>query len=117
MIYTGYFGAIKKYPKDIEIVSIALYTPKAISVPHIWWLAPTQQILNMWKNGFIDEREYIKRYKADVLDYIDPVAAARCLDNKILCCFEKPTDFCHRKIVASWINSSLERQMCKEMEV
>lgn len=59
-------------------------------------------------------RRYTERYHAEVLDRLDPqrVAAdlaALCppLHEPILLCWESPGEFCHRRLVAEWLERAL----------
>ena len=60
---------------------------------------------------------YTRRYQAEVLDKLDPVAVVMDLDRlcylpegpveAILLCWEPPGAFCHRRLVAEWLERSL----------
>jgi uncharacterized protein (DUF488 family) len=54
-----------------------------------------------------DEEFYIKNYYAEVLSQLDPKKVYEELDGKILLCYEKETDFCHRFLVADWLEYNL----------
>lgn len=47
--------------------------------------------------------KYIEEYRKHVLSKLDPRVIADVAAGFILCCYEKPNDFCHRRIVAEWI--------------
>lgn len=109
-IYTSYFSNAKKLgANDIEIIGIALYPPKWFAGVSIKSLAPSYSIFK-YSNT---EEEYIARFKAEVLSRLD----AKSIYERIksfsngkdvaLCCFEKPYEFCHRHLVAEWLNSKL----------
>lgn len=93
-------------------------------------LAPPWSILKRWKDGEKDYnavREYVQDYYRQVLN---PLSIPRVLNDlqimlpndiklKIqspvwnddgwhiaLICYEKPGDFCHRKIVAEWLQDA-----------
>ena len=108
MIYTSYFAELGVLPKDIVPVSIALYKPKWYRGLEYPDLAPTNQILNHWKQ-FHDKEAYQNAYTKIVLNTLYPNQVVddlyRMADNKTVCllCYEKPSDFCHRKLVAQWI--------------
>lgn len=105
MIYTGYFAKCK----SDNGVAICLYKPE-------WWkgecfkdLAPTERILQWWKQSPQDSKAqaiYKKLYYRDVLNHLDVHDVARALQDKILLCYEKPGDFCHRHIVAEWLRNN-----------
>lgn len=70
-------------------------------------IAPPPDILEKCKSS---HAEYEKRYKTEVLSIFKDIST---LINRIsyisggkdvaLCCYEKPSDFCHRHIVAKWL--------------
>ena len=84
-------------------------------------LAPTSRILNWWKNELTEEERLTPKkqaiYKAlyirDVLAKLDVKEYAKKYQNKVLLCFEKTGDFCHRHIVAEWFNNNGFE--CKEL--
>ncbi len=107
MIYTSYFA---KY-KGENGISIARYSPK-------WWngdvykdLAPNDDLLFWWKSlSKIQQSniEYINMYMMsyinNILNKLDVHKVAKDLDGKVLLCYEKPNDFCHRHIIREWFN-------------
>ena len=107
MIYTSYFSS-KKYNKE-DGVSISHYSD--------FWkgdtcfdLAPSSTLLAWWKSLSKDLQQdnyyqqlYFTRYKMETLDRLNPELVGDMLQNKVLLCYEKSTDFCHRHIVAAWL--------------
>jgi len=53
----------------------------------------------------MDEATFIPLYRAQVLDKLDPHKIIKDLggDNFIMCCWEDPGVFCHRRVVAAWM--------------
>lgn len=100
MIYTSYFSNIKNLPKDKAAVSIARGQPKWFSGRIYLVLAPTWDMI---KN--MNEAEYRKAY-AGILSKLDPKDVICDLDGSILLCWERPGEFCHRRLVAEWIERS-----------
>ena len=107
-IYTSYFANLKNLEKeDIFPIGICCYPPKWFNGPNLGAIAPTPDILEKCKSS---HAEYEKRYRAEVLSIFKDIST---LINKIsyisggkdvaLCCYEKPSDFCHRHIVAKWL--------------
>ena len=107
-IYTSYFANLKNLEKEnIFPIGICCYPPKWFNGPNLGAIAPTPDILEKCKSS---HAEYEKRYKAEVLSIFKDIST---LINKIsyisggkdvaLCCYEKPSDFCHRHIVAKWL--------------
>ena len=107
MIYTSYYA----HYKGDKGVAISLWLPKwyPTKIEHFPALAPTQQILQKWKNSDktdADKQEYVEAYINDVLAKLDVHTVAKQLDGKVLLCYERATDFCHRHIVRQWLNQN-----------
>lgn len=103
MIQTSYFA---KYKGDNSI-SIALYKPKWFKGESYLKLAPPSFLLNRYKSGEISEEQYIEIYKGYVLSKLNPQEVYNDLDGKVLLCYERSSDFCHRHIVAEWLSKEL----------
>lgn len=59
-----------------------------------------------------NENEYIENFYYKVLKKLNPQEVYNELgENAVLLCFEKPTQFCHRFLVASWLELSLGIQI------
>lgn len=107
MIYTSYFSS-KKYNKD-QGISIARYNK--------FWqgetysdLFPSITLLAWWKSLPEESQKcqdyqqmYFEAYKQETLSKLDPHKVAADLENRVLLCYEKSEDFCHRHIVAAWL--------------
>ena len=72
-------------------------------------LAPKLSFWKTWHDniGKISEEEnnryYVQEYLTQVLSGLDPEQVYRELDDSILLCYESSTEFCHRHIVAAWL--------------
>lgn len=116
-IYTSYFGNKKKLEEfGIIPVSICLYPPRWFNGIRMKSVAPTSSIL--FAKNQTTER-YVERFKDEVLSRVDPHQFFENLKSVsggkdvALCCFEKPNEFCHRHIVAEWLNNSLGLNVCE----
>lgn len=111
-IYTSYFGNINNLIKNNIIpIGVCCYPPNDFKGVNLTSIAPTPDILNNCRSN---HQEFRKRYKAEVLSiFKDPnlfIDRLRFItDNKdcALCCFEKPDEFCHRHLIADWLNETL----------
>ena len=91
---------------DPAAVSIARYSPR-------WWgpgrryiiLAPSVDLLKRSKMSLPDE-QYDLEYNA-YLAKLDPLRIWNDLQDSILCCYERPGEHCHRRLVAAWIENVL----------
>ena len=109
MIYTSYFANVRHLPANIEPISIAARPPRGYSGKEYRQLAPPSDVLNKYMRDKNAE-DYIREYRKRVLDFRDPDWTVRGLhkltqkDNIALLCYEKPGSFCHRHLVADWLN-------------
>ncbi|MFO8164391.1 MAG: hypothetical protein ACQEQO_12055 [Thermodesulfobacteriota bacterium] len=70
-------------------------------------LIPSLSLLRAWRAGKITKKDYKKRYYNETLHKLDPQKVYNDLDGKILLCHEPREAFCHRILVARWLESSL----------
>lgn len=109
MIYTSYFANLRNLPDSFEPVSIARWPPKWFRGLQFWALSPTAYILSKYKHDN-NEEDYVYEYRRRVLDTLDPDEVVRKLHaatnkpNIALLCYERPEKFCHRHLVADWLN-------------
>ena len=107
-IYTSYFANLKNLEKDdIVPIGICCYPPKWFKGPNLRAIAPSPDILEKCKSS---HAEYEKRYRAEVLSLfkdanilLERISFISCGKDAALCCYEKPSDFCHRHILAKWL--------------
>lgn len=108
MIYTGYFGKLKRLPPELFPVSIALYSPKWYREAEYKTLAPTADILREWKANHNVER-YTERFCNEVTSHLNRDEVINDLfmlswgRDIVLLCYEAPGKFCHRHLVADWL--------------
>lgn len=113
MIFTSYFAWIDQL-RAAGIVPIAI----SRSVPKFargmaWFpqLAPKADILDRYRADH-DEAAYIREYIPRVLGRLNVADVARQLSeisgggDVALCCYEKPGAFCHRHLVADWLDAN-----------
>ena len=100
---TSYFARYK----GSTGVSISAKSPVGWKGKEYKKLAPKYWFLMQYKEDR-DKEHYIHHYKKEVLDKLDPQTVYDELGHDaVLLCYEKPSDFCHRHIVAEWLNESL----------
>lgn len=109
MIYTSYFAKLKALPENIIPISICGKAPNWYKGLQYKKLAPKYDFFMKWKENHNNDY-YIEHFQKEVLDQLDILTVIRNLmdlaDGKIPCliCYEKPNDFCHRHLVADWLN-------------
>ena len=109
-ILTSYFAAVPQladqYPNH-ALVSIARRKPDWLELPTWFQLAPSRNLLWSYKNGDVTEEQFTETYllrlgmmnaKATVGALVD------CYGPRlVLLCWERPYEFCHRKLAARWL--------------
>lgn len=106
-IYTSYFAKAAALRKaGIVPIGIALWPPRFFNGVSMKQVAPRRYMLN----DALTDAEYEALYRNDVLRLVDARSFINDLERSsqgmdvALCCFEKPGDFCHRHILAKWLN-------------
>ena len=116
MIYTSYFAKLRNLPWYYKPISICAKPPNGYSGLQYKKLAPTYSILMNYKKN-LDKELYTERFEKEILDKLNPEDVVKELltlagnfkgvnysPEIVLVCYEKPTDFCHRHLVADWLN-------------
>lgn len=102
---TGYFNQIKK--GVVGSVSIAVGKPRYVKVEgEFKALAPTWALLTAFRNEEISEAQYVERFNAQLskLNAREVVDAFHAMDvEPVIMCHCGQKDFCHRHLVAEWI--------------
>lgn len=115
MIYTGYFAKFNKYVEaGLLPISIAGKGPAGINCVEWKFFAPTWDIYSNYKKGNLNEFGYLERFKSEILGVIDIGSLKQFIDNTminnkkdiILLCYETPDKFCHRHIVADFLEAN-----------
>ena len=133
MIYTSYFAKLKSLPEHIIPISICGKAPDWYKGLQYKKLAPKYDFFMKWKENH-DNDYYIKCFNEQVLNKLSAEQTVKelykltsnmVLNPKLfsdrslvpdiaLICYEKPSDFCHRHLVADWLNKNGVE--CKEWQ-
>ena len=117
MIYTSYFAKLKALPDNVIPVSICGKAPEWYKGLQYKKVAPKYGFFMEWKQNH-DNDYYIKCFKEQVLDTLDVSTVVADLKRIVgtvengedkdiaLICYEKPSDFCHRHLVAEWLKQN-----------
>lgn len=123
MIYTSYFAKLRSLPEHIIPISICAKAPDWYKGYQYKKLAPKYDFFMEWKKTH-DNNYYVEHFNKEVLDPINADTVVEELyritgnlalnpllfnDRSLipdiaLICYEKPSDFCHRHLVADWLN-------------
>ena len=106
-VYASYFSRACKILPDSMIVSIALTSPEGFKGKFYRDLNPTSHLFNGYKYNNMSAEEYTKTYYYDVLRDLDPNIVYNNLKGKVICCWEKSGEFCHRNIVMKWLQENI----------
>ena len=99
-MFTSYFWRFN-LKDDPCLVSIARKTPEWFQGRRYTALAPRSNMLKM------DEEEYRRKYQL-ILDRLNPRRVYEDLgEEAVLLCWEQPGEFCHRRLVAAWLEEAL----------
>ncbi len=113
-IYTTYFANLRKLPKEIVPISICAKCPNDFKGVQYKKLAPKYGFFMEWKQNH-DNDFYIEHFNEEVLKDLNQETIVKELEriagingitkkDVALVCYEKPNDFCHRHLVAKWLN-------------
>lgn len=102
--YTSYYA---KQGRNAKAVSISAKAPSYFYGEWYPKLAPTWDMINGIKHGGWSERDYCQAF-LEKLNLLDPVRVVNDLpDGAFLLCYEaNDGSFCHRHIVAEWLQNS-----------
>ena len=111
MIYTSYYANHRKYKGMYRIAISRIYPINSCDLCIIK-LAPSHDLLRDYKANISSQEDYTTRYIAQ-LDVLYNSGKLDLFVNKIksiesdivLLCYEKPSDFCHRHILAEYLNN------------
>ena len=129
MICTSYFAKLKSLPDNVIPISICGKAPNWYKGLQYKKLAPKYDFFMKWKENH-DNDYYIKCFNEQVLSGLDAYEVANDFYNLLpekekflinitncppwnndsvniaLICYEKTSDFCHRHLVADWLNEN-----------
>ncbi len=111
VLYTTYFANLRKLPDKIVPISICGKAPEWYYGLQYKNLAPKWSFFSEWKKSH-DNDYYIRCFNEQVLNglsaenvYSELISLSNSFDIALVC-YERPNDFCHRHIVASWFLSN-----------
>ena len=106
IIFTSNYARCGNNPMAM---SVSASTPPHFRGKHLPHLAPTWSMIDAYKNGAMSESEYSEQY-IDLLENQRKLHPKEVLDSipngTILLCYESPKDFCHRIVLARWLEQA-----------
>ncbi len=109
-MYTSYYASKLYDFKKMNVIAISQSVPKYLKgkIETYQQLAPSWGLISAHKNGLITTSRFNELYHTTVLDKLNPEKVYQSLgDDAVLLCWEAPGKFCHRHIVANWLNAHL----------
>jgi hypothetical protein len=101
---TSNFQRAGKNPKSVSIAGLG---PSFFKGREYRKLAPKFWFFKKFKKDG-DAAFYTIQYKKEVLDTLNPKTVYDELgEDSILLCWERPGEFCHRRLVADWFKEKL----------
>lgn len=117
MIYTSYYGNLVTNPRGLTLVSVSNSIPKWFPWPceKLRSVIPDWSLVNGYKSGEITEDEYRaeylqmlnKRDRETVLQQLNDISLRSDGGDTVLLCWEGVNKFCHRHILAEWLDQSI----------
>jgi len=94
------------------------FDPNGVSISRRppWWfrgvcylpLAPPEDLIERYESNLIDESRFAQEYAERILNTLDPFQVVKDLGmNAILLGNATPEEFCHRRLVANWLENTL----------
>ena len=115
MIFTGYYAKLNQY-KNLGLEPIAISGKRPDFYDGLYYpeFAPRYWMYQRWKDKDITNEGYAEEYKK-YLDTLDKEEIRKDFkpyvnspkNHVILLCYEKPSDFCHRHVLAEWLFENL----------
>lgn len=110
-LYTSYYANWRKFPEAACLVQISRTAPPNTILCKGYSFFPDEDLLVSYKNKKINEKEYEKRYRKHLNSLKEDNSDIMFLLNKqiegvdtLLLCYEGKDKFCHRHILANWLN-------------
>ena len=107
MLYTNYFSNIKNYDPT-KVFAVTASKPEFLKGGYLKVVAPKYEWVEKYKNKEITADQYTEKYiaylnanKEKILQVIKSLP-----DESMLCCYESPDKFCHRHVLAKWLNEN-----------
>ena len=115
MIYTSYYANYRKF-KGMFRVSISRTAPINSYDLQLIKLAPSAELLQKYKGNSITNEEYTSVYHNQLLKlenngyiakFVKALSTLQELHGDVvLLCYEKKSDFCHRHLLAEYLNNN-----------
>lgn len=108
MIMTSYYANkdLKHLTGKFKLMGISQSAPRWYRGESFKYLAPPWELVKLK-----DDARYTHIYRSEILAKLDAWKVAAYLDNCVLLCWEKPGEFCHRRLVAEWLQAATGKKV------
>ena len=118
MIHTSYYARLKDVPSGVVPVAVSCVVPEWYTGLTYQAIAPSSNLVRWYKEGKYSEEDFTKGYKQklkaiDQDEFVEKLIDLTGSEDIVLLCYEKSYDFCHRHIIAEWLNDA--GYECEEM--
>lgn len=139
-LFTSYYANYRNIPKSYICIGISRVCPEWFadnsSLDNFMFiksnfLAPSEELLNSYKNNSITQEDYKKQYVQQIYTLLNNSIGYKDLaqwikdliktfsdkyDGIVFMCYERPEEFCHRHILRNILNNVYNIE-CKEFGV
>lgn len=106
-VYTSYFANLRKFPDGVVPIAVCRGVPHWFQGKVYYTLAPDWETVQGMRCS-ATRKQFVIRYcaylnildKSTVLQELAELSEGKDI---VLLCYEKPTDFCHRHLIADWL--------------
>lgn len=108
--FTSYYARSGTNPNAL---AISIVSPPFYKGAKYLLLAPTWDLLKAYKAGTVDERGYTEWYLRLLAERkLTPKKVVEEIkEGSVLLCYEGPGKFCHRHIVAEWLEAGADAKV------
>ena len=104
-----YTSNYKRCGNNHRAIGISLMVPDWFEYSCNCSFAPTSEMFKKFKAGEITEEEYTVMYRARLYEHdsLNILMLNATPSKSIFLCYEEPGEFCHRRILAEWIEERM----------
>lgn len=110
--FTSYYGNKQLASNRYFFVQVSNSAPKGFQTDIVFkeTIPDWDTLVKPYKEGRLNDTDYIKKYEAqldkkafEVLLILDTIIEQAHGKDIVLLCYERPENFCHRHILAKWL--------------
>ena len=116
-IYTSYYKKMENIGVNYVLVQVSVSKPNWFRLPTIQLkeVYPDWRLVSGLKSGEISRQEFTDRYmqqlrklsRIEILSKLKTFSNANDYEDVVLLCWENKSGFCHRHILADWLDKDV----------